>query len=257
MLGTLALFITGMAVLILGRRRAMGAKINFDSQITRRDLSVFLLVYLGAVTVALIGPQQTKALIAPLFVAIYFVYVWRVFKTGKGSSDAPLQPLKLDSWAARLKSVTARQTPSMWLVLGQTALSLALIIAGAQVFVNQIVNLAEQLHASAMLLALVIAPIATELPEKLNSVLWVSQGKDALALGNITGAMVFQSCIPVAFGVAFTSWVLGPIELLSAVIALTAGLWVCVLAAKAKLTAPVLIFNGVLYLLFLSVVLRG
>jgi len=71
----------------------------------------------------------------------------------------------------------------MWLVLGQTALSLALIIAGAQVFVNQIVNLAEQLHASAMLLALVIAPIATELPEKLNSVLWVSQGKDALALG--------------------------------------------------------------------------
>ncbi len=257
MLGTLALFITGMAVLILGRRRAMGAKINFDSQITRRDLSVFLLVYLGAVTVALIGPQQTKALIAPLFVAIYFVYVWRVFKTGKGSSDAPLQPLKLDSWAARLKSVTARQTPSMWLVLGQTALSLALIIAGAQVFVNQIVNLAEQLHASALLLALVIAPIATELPEKLNSVLWVSQGKDALALGNITGAMVFQSCIPVAFGVAFTSWVLGPIELLSAVIALTAGLWVCVLAAKAKLTAPVLIFNGVLYLLFLSVVLRG
>jgi len=47
------------------------------------------------------------------------------------------------------------------------------------------------------------------------------------------------------------------IELLSAVLALTAGLWVCVLAAKAKLTAPVLIFNGVLYLLFLSVVLRG
>jgi cation:H+ antiporter len=95
------------------------------------------------------------------------------------------------------------------------------------------------------------------LPEKLNSVLWVSQGKDALALGNISGAMVFQSCIPVAFGVAFTSWVLGPIELISAIIALTAGLWVCVLATRAKLTAPALIFNGVLYLLFLAVVLRG
>ena len=86
MLGTLALFITGLAVLLLRRRRPTGAKINFDSQITRRDLSVFFLVYLGAVTVASISPQQTKALIAPLFVAIYIVYVWRVFKTGKGGT---------------------------------------------------------------------------------------------------------------------------------------------------------------------------
>lgn len=122
---------------------------------------------------------------------------------------------------------------------------------------NQIVSLAEQLHISATLLARVIAPIATELPEKLNTVLWVSQGKDALALGDVTGAMVFQSCIPVAFGIAFTSWVLGPTELTSAVLALTAGLWVGVLAARAKRIAPALIFNGVFYVLFLSLVLRG
>ena len=38
-----------------------------------------------------------------------------------------------------------------------------------------------------MLLALVIAPIATELPEKFNSLIWVRQGKDTLAMGNITG----------------------------------------------------------------------
>jgi Ca2+/Na+ antiporter len=100
-------------------------------------------------------------------------------------------------------------------------------------------------------------PIATELPEKLNSVLWVSQDKDTFALGNITGAMVFQSCIPVASGIAFTAWTLGPVELFSAALALTGGLWVYVLAAKEKLTAPALIFNGVLYLLFIAVVLRG
>ena len=50
--------------------------------------------------------------------------------------------------------------------------------------------------STASLLALVIAPIATELPEKFNSVIWVRQGKDTLAMGNITGAMVFQSTIP-------------------------------------------------------------
>ena len=56
-----------------------------------------------------------------------------------------------------------------------------------------------------MLLALIIAPIATELPEKFNSIIWVRQGKDTLAMGNITGAMVFQSCIPTVVGVVFAA----------------------------------------------------
>ena len=40
-------------------------------------------------------------------------------------------------------------------------------------------------------------------------------------------------------------------------LALIAGLWVGVLTARAKLTPTALIFNGVLYVLFLSLVLRG
>ena len=257
MLGTLALFITGLAVLILRRRRARGTKIAFTSQITRRDLGAFCLVYLSAVSVALFVSQPMKPLTAPLFIIVYLAYVWRIFKADEGALKAPAQPLKFDLWAARLKNEIARQHPSLWLVIGQTVLSVLLIIAGARLFVSQIVSIAEQLHASAMLLALVIAPIATELPEKLNSVLWVSQGKDTLALGNITGAMLFQSCIPVASGIAFTAWTLGPVELFSAALALIAALWVYVLAAKEKLTAPALIFNGILYLLFIAVVLRG
>ncbi len=64
------------------------------------------------------------------------------------------------------------------------------------------------LGVSEILLALVIAPIATELPEKFNSLIWVRQGKDTLAMGNITGAMVFQSAIPtvVALVLAGDAW---------------------------------------------------
>ena len=54
-------------------------------------------------------------------------------------------------------------------------------------------------------LALVLAPLATELPEKFNSLIWVRQNKDTLAMGNITGAMVFQSCIPTAIGIILAS----------------------------------------------------
>ena len=56
-----------------------------------------------------------------------------------------------------------------------------------------------------LVLSLVLAPLATELPEKANSFFWVREGKDTLALGNITGAMVFQSLIPISFGLAFTT----------------------------------------------------
>ena len=71
-----------------------------------------------------------------------------------------------------------------------------------------------------LVLALVLAPLATEMPEKANSVLWVRNGKDELALGNVTGAMSFQAAIPVALGLVFTSWVLEP----QAVVAALAGL---------------------------------
>jgi len=46
----------------------------------------------------------------------------------------------------------------------------------------------RKLVGAVALLALVIAPIATELPEKFNSVIWIRQRKDTLAMGNITGA---------------------------------------------------------------------
>jgi len=136
----------------------------------------------------------------------------------------------------------------------QVVLSLVLIIAGAQLFVAQIVSLAESLHLDAILLSLIVAPVATELPEKLNSVLWVRQGKDTLALGNITGAMVFQSCIPVAFGIAFTPWTLGRFEAINVSLTLVAGMVLYIQAMKNRLSALSLLFNGVFYFTFLGLV---
>jgi len=61
---------------------------------------------------------------------------------------------------------------------------------------------------------------ATELPEKINSFFWAREGKDTLALGNITGAMVFQSTLPLAFGMAFTDRHLGSYTVAAALLAL-------------------------------------
>jgi cation:H+ antiporter len=97
-------------------------------------------------------------------------------------------------------------------------------VGGAELFVEEIINAAEAVGVEPLLLSLVIAPFATELPEKANSVFWVRDGKDTLALGNITGAMVFQSTLPVAFGLAFTDWEFDTASTVACALALGGGL---------------------------------
>ena len=58
----------------------------------------------------------------------------------------------------------------------------------------------------------------------MNSFFWVREGKDSLALGNITGAMVFQSTIPVGIGLAFTDWELSGNAAVSVALGLAGGL---------------------------------
>ena len=104
-------------------------------------------------------------------------------------------------------------------------------------------------------IALILAPLATELPEKFNSVIWLRDDKDTLAFGNISGAMVFQSTLPVTLGLLFTRWELGFINVFSVVLALVAGAGLFVLLLrKGPLKAWYLLGGGVLYVVFLAAV---
>jgi cation:H+ antiporter len=112
-----------------------------------------------------------------------------------------------------------------------------------------------------VLLALVIAPIATELPEKFNSIIWVRQNKDTLALGNITGAMVFQSAIPTVVGLvlAADTWVVEEgsyTAFASAAIALIATAVIFVPGwRRGRLEARHLLVGGVFYVGYLVFVI--
>ena len=102
-----------------------------------------------------------------------------------------------------------------------------------------------------LLFALLLAPVATELPEKVNSVTWTWKGRDTLALGNITGAMVFQATFPVSVGLLFTDWKLSGMALFSAVIALTSAFIVLVdLIFRKRLSPVTMLFGGALYLIY-------
>jgi cation:H+ antiporter len=125
------------------------------------------------------------------------------------------------------------------------------MVGGAHLFVEQVIELADSIGVEPLALSLVFAPLATELPEKANSFFWVREGKDTLALGNITGAMVFQSTIPVAFGLAFTHWDLDRFAVLSAGLGLAGGLvayWA--LRRQGRFSVPAIAAWGALYAVF-------
>ena len=145
----------------------------------------------------------------------------------------------------------------------QVLVALGLIVGGAAGFVDGVEGVARSAGLAPVILALVIAPIATELPEKLNSILWIRAGKDTLALGNITGAMVFQSCIPAAIGVVFAAgaWRIDPSSPVSLLAFASAGI---AFASTALIFLPMrrrgslqgrgLLVGGLLYLVYLGLV---
>ena len=248
MLGTLALFVTGAAIAVnksLGRR---SLAVNADLGVMARDLHYFLLVFTLAVAASFL-PHSIRPLLAVVLFGSYGLYVYRTFQDEGSSSDEgdALKPL----YCCPKKAV-----PPLALVILQLALSLGLIVGGAHLFVTMIEKIAQAVNLSPMILSLVIAPIATELPEKLNSIIWVGQKKDTLALGNISGAMVFQSSIGPAIGILLTPWVIDGFSLLSAVLTIISiAVIVFDLHKNKRLSVYNLLLSGVFYLIFLGVLI--
>jgi cation:H+ antiporter len=105
-----------------------------------------------------------------------------------------------------LKLQPKRATPSGWAVIVQTLVTLAIIFGASQLFVAQLEWAGPALGLSAAVTALLLSPVATELPEVMNAIIWVKQGKTSLALANISGAMMIQATIPSGLGLFFTPW---------------------------------------------------
>src|ERR687898_364428 len=149
----------------------------------------------------------------------------------------------------------AATDPPLSIAVIQVLVGLGAMVGGAHLFVEELVHVAEDIGAEPIVLSLILAPLATELPEKVNSFFWVREGKDSLALGNITGAMVFQSVIPVGIGLIFTDWDLTGNAALSVGLGLAGGViayWA--LRLRDRFELPAVLVWIALYAAFIVVV---
>jgi cation:H+ antiporter len=252
MLATVAMFVTGIAVLIYtarGRRADIDLRVN--SRIISRDIRFFLVAFTVAIVMSFFTNIVLRIVVALVLVAYYFFYVYRHAtdtseETGHEEEDAEdLSPLHFQR---------RNPDPPLWAVVAQVVVGLGVIVGSAALFVQYVGDVAHDIGITPLILSLIVVPLATELPEKFNSVLWVRRSKDTLALGNITGAMVFQSTLPVSFGMVFTEWRMTAEYIPAFTQALMAIIAALLLFASIivwkRLTARALILSGTWYLVW-------
>lgn len=254
MLSTLAFFLVGLTVLVSWLNKRRNFTLRIEPHSLKRDLIFFVFLYSLAVFVPLLFGRTYSVVIAFILIAGYIVYAWLTFRGESGEIE---HSSEMYLWRVIKKAgLIKTQNPPLLLILFQVSGALFIMVMGAHTFVEHLEHISMSLGMNPLLFALLLAPVATELPEKFNSVTWSWKGRDALAMGNITGAMVFQSTFPVSVGLIFTEWHLTGMALFSALIALTSALAVLIEVSFKKRLSPIsLLFGGVLYLLYVVVLI--
>ncbi len=218
LLGTLAMGLVGLFVHLFRERRAQGLELSADGPTLEHDLLFFLTFFAAALALSWGPPAALRIPVGIAFLLSYPLYIRRTLQGGGAvQAEETLNPLLFERRAAH------RRDPASGLCVAQLVVGLGAMVGGAHLFVAELLKIAGDLGVQPVVLALILAPLATELPEKVNSFFWVREGKDSLALGNITGAMVFQSTIPVGIGLIFTSWALSASAALSVALGLAGG----------------------------------
>lgn len=251
MLATLSLFLMAASV---WKRRTSTGHLRPERTGLLRDLNFFIVAFTFATLAMFVPHTQIVVRYALSFsmVLIYFVYVMMTLNASKALvEDGHATEAGGDMFLCKLGLPN-----NMVVIVIQLALGLGLLIAGATGFIHGVEEAAAILGISALLLSLLIIPIATELPEKVNSILWIRKGKDTLAFGNITGAMVFQGTLLPAIGIMLTPWEPRKEVLAGVIITLIAAIWLRVMAVRGDgLRVWHIGFNGALYVTYLAIVL--
>jgi cation:H+ antiporter len=194
-LATIAYPIVGVMLLVT-RTQSPNRPIDVNRQRLSRDQSWFLLIFAFKITLGFLA-FAIKPWLGWLFLAAYAAYTWVEVQHEGDAPEGDLERLKFQSKA---------ENPGWPLVTIQTLLSLGVIFEASHVFVAQLDVVGPWLGIPSTVVALFLSPIATELPETMNAIIWIRQGKHRLALSNISGSMMIQATVPTALGLFFTPW---------------------------------------------------
>lgn len=239
-LSTISYAVVGFIVFTSCRKRVCGKQIEIDGAKLARDQLWFLVIFFFNLCLGLlIFPGKPWTCL--FFFASYGFYFYKQMSVKEDEEEVKIAPLKFSPKTTK---------PSKSWVLIQTFFSLALIFFGSQLFVHNLEAFSVSLGIKPLIVSLILSPIATELPETLNAIIWVRQGKEKLALANISGAMMIQTTIPSALGILFTTWTFDIHLAIAAIVTITSIIFLLVTLRRNVLSAKRLTYASLFYIIF-------
>jgi cation:H+ antiporter len=240
-LATVAYPIVGIMLLIT-RSQPRDKPIELNGQRLSRDQSWFLLIFAFKIALGFVA-FAIKPWLGWLFLAAYTAYTYSEVRQEGDATEGELEPLMF-----RPKALD----PSWTMTALQTVLALVVIFVASRVFVGQLGAVGNGLGIPATVVALLFSPVATELPEIMNAIIWIKQGKHRLALANISGSMMIQATIPTALGLFFTPWLFDRALTIAAIVTAAAIAGLLALLRRDALTPRRLAYFALGYVAFVA-----
>ena len=248
MLSTLVIPILATLLLVYARMGKRGRTFHLNYTDITVDLSFFSVAYGVAIACVFVSSRLIHAAAAAGLIGLYLYYMTLKFSENDEVGEGGIEPLIFSKASA---------TPPYSMIGLQGVAGLIGLILGAHLFISAAETIAGTLALSPLILSLLVAPLATELPEMSNSFLWLYRKKDRLAVGNVTGAMVFQGTFPVSVGLLGTEWALKPTVLVTMVLAVIAATSCLLQAAWGGCWRPWLLGGSALLYIGYGIYLYG
>ena len=246
MLSTFALFLIGLTLVISKRPKK---ELNLNYKNTTRQYKYFLFAYTIAILASFVSYKSIKIAIVIFLITLYSFFVYRtLIKSKQNFCENALDDLLFSKIFKIKKDLSC--------ILIQFFASIIALGIFSHFFVKEIGYLSTALNISPVILSLIITPFATELPECINSIIWIKNNKDDLAMANVLGGIVFQSMIPTSIGIVFTPWVLNSDILLNAIIVIAfSAIFTLTTLSLNKIKLIPLLFGGIFYFGYLTYII--
>jgi len=243
MLSTAVFAVVGIIALTRTRDSSGDCNVRVGMRSTRFGLGLFALTFALVIGASFAPTSIVRTVVAVLIVVAYVAFVTYNMRDTSPTTRAEPPPLRFSPGMRR---------PAPAVVFAQLTLSLCVTVFASHWFVTSLAAASTAFGIAPLVLSLFLSPIATELPELLNVVIWMRRGLDDYAVGNVIGAMMFQTSIASAIALLATPWVIDRFAYTAAIATFAAVIIVlCVSQMRDHLNSWALTACGILYVVYL------
>ncbi|MBC5823806.1 MAG: sodium:calcium antiporter [Candidatus Eremiobacteraeota bacterium] len=240
MLATLIFCLVGLVALVM---RAKRPTLQMSAGASLFGLALFTLTFALVIAASFTRSHGLRIALCAIVALAYGAYLAYHFRRGLAESED--QP-------PRLRLAPHKAEPPLWAVFVQLAFALAVTVAASRWFITSVTGASQAVGLPPFVISVILTPIAAEMPEAMNVLIWMRRGLDELAFGNVLGAMMFQTSIASAIAMLYTPWQLDRSAYAAAVLTLGAAVLVLIsTAVRRRLDARPLAMCGFFYVAYI------